>query len=65
METHYEKDVKEQIIKQYQPEASIHSAYSSEMSQQEKENLFKEIYSNIWLFEKLVYKARKTPNKTD
>ena len=60
METYYEKDAKEK----YQPEASTPSAYKSEMSLQEKENLFKEIYSNIRLFDRLVYETKKIPDKT-
>ena len=59
METYYEKDVKEQVIKHYQPEASAPLACKDEMSLPEKENLFKEIYSNIALFRRLVYEAKK------
>lgn len=59
METYYEKDVKGQIMKHYQPEPSTPLAYENEISLQEKENLFKEIYSNIALFRRLVYEARK------
>lgn len=59
----YEKNHLEKECLQNQPEASIGPAYNHEMGLQEKENLFKEIYSNIRLFEKLVYEARKTPDK--
>ncbi len=33
--------------------------YKQEISPEYKENLFKEIYSNIALFKKLVYEAKK------
>lgn len=55
MEKHYEKALKENYC-QSQVEPSIPS---QECSFKNKENLFKEIYSNIALFRKLVYEARK------
>lgn len=64
METHYEKDVKEQIIRQYQPEASTPSAYKSEFSQEEKERILKDIYSCIKLFYTIVCEVKSTPNST-
>lgn len=57
METHYEKDAKEQTIKQ--PEASIPSAYSSDFIFEEKERILKDIYSSIKMFDKVIYEARK------
>ena len=63
MEKFYEKNVKEQTIKQYQPEASTPSAYDIELSQEEKENIFKDIYSCIKLFDRLLYEVKGIPNK--
>ncbi|MDP1854223.1 MAG: hypothetical protein Q8L26_08505 [Candidatus Omnitrophota bacterium] len=58
METHYEKNVKEQTIEQYQPEASTPLAYKTEFSLEEKENILKDIYSCIKLFDLLIYRAK-------
>jgi hypothetical protein len=63
MEKLYEKNVKEQTITQYQPEASAPLAYENELSQEEKENIFKDIYSCIKLFDRLLYEAKGIPNK--
>jgi len=53
MEKHY-KDLKKEYL------TSQNSAnYSRDLTQQEKDNLFKEIYSNIERFNRLVYVARK------
>lgn len=59
METYYEKDVKEQIIKQYQPEASTPLTRKYELSPEDKENILKDFYSSIELFYRLVYEAKK------
>ncbi len=59
METHYEKNVKEQTITQYQPEASAPLSYANEFSLKDKENLFKEIYSNLRLFENMLREIRQ------
>ena len=59
METYYEKDVKEQLIKQYQPEASTPLAYKSESVLKDKEAVFKDIYSSIKLFDRLIYEVKQ------
>ena len=53
METHYQN----QLRKEYSPnQTSIN--YLRDLTQQEKDNLFKEIYSNIDLFNRLVHEAK-------
>jgi hypothetical protein len=59
METHYEKDAKEQIRELSQPAASIPPAYKREFSPEEKENILKDIYSCIKLFYTIVHEAKK------
>lgn len=59
METHYEKNVKEQIRESYQPETQIPLTYSSDFIFEEKERIFKDIYPTIKMFDKLIYGARK------
>ena len=61
METHYERNVKEK----YQPEASIPLAYKSEFSLEEKENILKDLYNSVHLFYRLVYEAKRIPDRTD
>ena len=52
METHYD------LKKEYSPNQN-YANQSGAPSREETENLIREIYSNIALFEKLVYKNRK------
>jgi len=59
METYYEKKVKEQIKELNQSETSVPSAYKSEFSLEEKENILKDIYNSIRLFYTLVCEAKK------
>lgn len=63
MEKLYEKNVKEQAIKQYQPAASASPAYKTEFSLEEKENILKDIYSCIKLFDLLIYRAKQESRK--
>jgi len=57
METHY-KDLKKEYL------TSQNSMnYSRDLTPQEKDNLFKEAYSNIALFERLVYEAKQNSRK--
>ena len=59
METYYQKNyAKEQIIEQRQPEVSIPLAYKNELSPEDKENILKDIYSSIDLFEKILYETK-------
>ncbi len=58
MEKHYEN---RQLKEFPQRELPRLPEYKNELSQEEKENLFKEIYSNIAKFERLFY-GRKTGN---
>jgi len=52
METHY--DLKKEYL------ANQDSAnYQRDLTKEEKDNLFKEAYSSIALFERLVYEAKK------
>lgn len=55
MEMHYEKAMKEK----YQPEASIPLAYKSESVLKDKEAVFKDIYSSIKLFDRLIYEVKQ------
>jgi len=64
MEKYYEKNVKEQTINQYQPEASAPLAYENELSQEEKENILKDIYSCIKLFYTIVCKEQRKSSLT-
>lgn len=62
METYYEnRQLKEFLQRELPqlPETPISSAYNDGIDPEKKENLFKEIYSNIALFRRLVYEARK------
>lgn len=58
METHYEKNVKERVMKQYQPEASAPLSYQVDLIFEEKERIFKEIYPSIKMFDRLIYEVR-------
>lgn len=62
MEKHYE-NVKEQIRELSQSETSVPSAYKSEFSPEEKENILKDIYNSIHLFYRLVCEAKKKSSK--
>ena len=62
METYYETDVKEQV-NQYQPVASTPLAYKTEFSLEEKENILKDIYSCIKLFDLLIYRVKQESRK--
>jgi hypothetical protein len=53
METHYD------LKKGY----SFSQNYERDLTQEEKDNLFKEAYSNIALFERLVYEAKQNSRK--
>ena len=65
METYYQKNyVKEKIIEQSQPWASIPSAYEIELNPEEKENILKDIYNSVRLFYRLVYESKRMPNRT-
>lgn len=55
MQEYQKKKELEQLT---QPAASIPSAYEKEFSPEEKENLFKEVYSNIVKFEELFYEEK-------
>ncbi|MCX5698663.1 MAG: hypothetical protein NTX01_03065 [Candidatus Omnitrophica bacterium] len=55
MEKHYQKNLREEILVDAKPNIN----YKKELTQQEKENIFKEIYSSIDIFEKLIGKAAK------
>ncbi len=55
MEEYYQKE--KRIEKHLDSESPLY--YKKEMSSEDKENIFKEIYSNIDLFKKLVYEAKK------
>ena len=57
METYYQR--KNQLKDQNQQEPAIPSVYRRELSPKDKEIIFKDIYDNIKLFNKLVYEARK------
>lgn len=59
MEKHYQKNVKEQIIKQYQPEALIPLAYNNEIIFKDKVCLYKDKYFFINLFDKIMYEAAR------
>ena len=50
MEKHYQKNLREEILVDAEPQMY----YKKELSLQDKENIFKVIYSNIDMFEKLV-----------
>lgn len=66
METHYQKNcAKEQIKLQYQPEALTPFAYKNELSLEEKENILKDLYNSVLLFYRLVYEAKRIPDRTD
>lgn len=54
MEKHYQKERQLENHYQSQPEAAKY-----EFSLQDKENLFREIYSNIDLFEKFISEANR------
>ena len=54
MEKHYQKERQLENHYQSQPEAAKY-----EFSLQDKENLFREIYSSIDLFKKLIYDAKQ------
>jgi hypothetical protein len=60
METHYQKENRLRDQYQGQPEASKY-----EISFLDKENIFKEIYSNMYLFEKLIYEAKQYDDKVN
>lgn len=64
MEKHYEKNAKEQTMKQYQPEASAPLSYENELSQEEKENILKDIYSCIKLFYTIACKEKRNSSPT-
>jgi len=51
MKEYYQKNLEEKIL----VEAKPHMNYKKELTQQDKENIFKEIYSCIDLFRKLAY----------
>ena len=55
METHYQKKPREEILVDARPNID----YKKELTRQDKENIFKEIYSNIDMFKKLIGKATK------
>ena len=55
METHYQKKPREEILVDAEPNMD----YKKELTRQDKENIFKEIYSNIDMFKKLIGKAAK------
>lgn len=57
MEKHYEKNVKEQIIKQYQPEASTPLSYENEFSLKNKDVMYREIYQSIDFFDEIIREA--------
>ncbi len=57
IENYYERNVKEQIKTHYQPEASTPLACNDELSLKDKENIFKDIYSSIKLFDRIIYEA--------
>ena len=59
MEKFYEKDVKEQAIKQYQPEASTPLAYENEIIFKDKTCLYKDKYFFINLFDKIMYEVTR------
>jgi hypothetical protein len=60
MEAGYQnKNLKKEYLQSQGPQLP---EYKNELSREEKENLFKEIYSNIAKFEKLFY-VRKAGNK--
>ncbi len=59
MEKLYEKNVKEQTIKQYQPEASTPSAYKSEIIFKDRVSLYKDKYFFINLFDKIMYEVAR------
>ena len=50
MEKHYQKNLGEEILVDAKPQIY----YKKELSLQDKENIFKVIYSNIDMFEKLI-----------
>lgn len=54
MEKHYQKERQLENHYQSQPEAAKY-----ELNLKDKESLFKEIYSSIDLFEKLLYDAKQ------
>ena len=53
METHYD------LKKEYSPSQN----YERDLTQEEKDNLFKEAYFNIALFERLIYEAKQNSRK--
>jgi hypothetical protein len=60
METYYQKNSwKEQKSKQPKPEVSILLSYRNEISPEEKDLILKDVYSTIYLFEKLLYQTRQ------
>ena len=52
MEKHYQKNSREEILIDARPNID----YKKELTRQDKENIFKEIYSNIDMFKKLISK---------
>ena len=59
MEKFYEKNVKEQAIRQYQPEASTPLAYENEIIFKDKACLYKDKYFFINLFDKIIYEVAR------
>lgn len=57
METYYQKE--KQIVEQSQPEVSIPQNYINEFSLKDKENIFKDIYSSMYQFNKIFYEAKR------
>lgn len=53
METHY--NLKKEYLKSESPQP-----YEREFTQEEKENLFKDVYSNMKLFENMLHEVRQT-----
>jgi hypothetical protein len=60
MEIYYQKNfLKELKSEQRKPEVSIPLSYQNEISPEEKELILKDVYSTIYLFEKLLYKTKQ------
>lgn len=55
METHYQKkEIEKEYLKSESP-----LVYTKELTYEDKQHLFKEIYSNIAIFKKMIYDAKR------
>jgi ribonuclease HII len=54
MEKHYYRNLGNECLESESP-----LNYSKNLTQEDKENLFKEIYSSMYLFNKIIYEVKK------